>query len=757
MKPANLPIREPNIIDLQAELKLKTTRIEALEKALARTEAQLVEGVLKQKKALDALKESESKFRNLTEDSLVGVYIIQNGKFIYVNPEFARMYGYEPQEIIDKKTPDDLAHPDDRDRIKQNLKKRLSGEEKSINYEFRGARRDGTFVDVEVYGSSTHYNAEQAVIGTVLDITARKQAEKELRLTQYAVDHSATAILRVAPDARIAYANHAACRQLGYSLDELLDMVIPDIHPQWTHEFWEQQVLEMLRQNRVNHIETESIRKDGGRYPVDVVCYRAEFEDQEHYYAFITDISERKRAEAELRKHREHLETLVQERTLDLTVAKEQAEVASRAKSEFLANMSHEIRTPLNGVVGMIRLLLDTDLAPEQEDFARTAAASADSLLNVINDILDFSKIEAGKLDIECINFDLPQLIMELSKLMQHQAEAKGLALTGFVDPLVPSQLWGDPGRLRQVLLNLITNAFKFTTKGEVNVRATVRAQTDRRVELHFAVTDTGIGIPEALSNRLFQSFTQADSSTTRKFGGTGLGLAICKNLVELMGGRIGIESRPGKGSTFWFTIALAKQAPAQNHPAPENHQQVSSESKGDKSTNDSSIDAVTGRKGRILLAEDNTTNQKLALHILKKLGYSAGVVDNGRKALEALIRKKYDLILMDIQMPEMDGFEATRCIRELEPRPKDQAVDATPGAPRQPNPDSPKPVTGTPTPAIGSLKPGTRIPIIAMTAHAMAGDREKCISSGMDDYIAKPVDPEVLSAKLKQWLKKAD
>jgi len=754
MKQTALPIHQYNTRDLEAELKLKTICIEGLEKALARTEARLANGVQEHQRALDALMESESKFRNLTEDALVGVYIIQRGRFKYINPEFARIWGYESRDLIEM-VPDSLIHPDDLARVNQNLQKRISGEAKSIHYEFRGVRRDGAIVYVEVFGSRTHYQSEPAVIGSMLDITTRKQAEKELRLTQYAVDHSAAAILRIMPNARIAYANHAACRQLGYSFRELLDMAIPDIDPQWTHDFWKHQGLEMARQNSVNHFETEHIRKDGSRYPVDVISYEAEFEDQKHYYAFMTDISERKRAEAELRKHREHLEALVQERTLDLTIAKEQAEVANHAKSEFLANMSHEIRTPLNGVIGMISLLLDTDLAPEQEDFARTAAASADTLLKVINDILDFSKIEAGKLDFECIDFDLRRLIEDLSKMMHPQAKEKGLAFACWVDPLVPPLLWGDPGRLRQVLLNLTTNALKFTSKGEVNIRATVKAQTHGRVELHFTVTDTGIGIPEVLSHRLFQSFTQVDSSTTRKFGGTGLGLAISKKLVEMMGGRIGVESRPDQGSTFWFTAVLAMQASIQDRPAIEDQRQAHSGTVAKKFVAMPASEAARFRKWRILLAEDNATNQKLALHILHKLGHAVEAVDNGHQALEALTRKKYDLILMDIQMPEMDGFEATRCIRELESSAENRSVGPAPGAPREPCLKDPKPSAGTQAPETGNPKPTTRIPIIAMTAHAMAGDREKCFSAGMDDYIPKPVDPEVLAAKLKQWLER--
>jgi PAS domain S-box-containing protein len=744
----------PNAKDLQAELDAKSARIEALEQALARAEARLAHGVQMHQSAIEALTESESKFRNLTEDALVGVYIIQEGWFRYVNPEFARIFGYEPLDLIDNFDPYDLISPDDWDLVRQNLQKRISGEAGSLHYEFKGVTREGRTVYIEVFGSRTIYNAKPAVIGSLLDITARKQSEKELRLTQYAVDHGATAILRLAPDARIVYANHAACQQLGFSQPELLGMRIPDIEPRLSRESWKNRRLEMLRHNRVRRYETEHVRKDGRRYPVEVICYVAEFEDEEHFYVSFTDISERRRAEEEIRKHREHLEELVQKRTQDLTVAKEQAEVANRAKSEFLANMSHEIRTPLNGVTGMINLLLDTDLASEQLDFARTAASSADALLNVINDILDFSKIEAGKLDLECIDFDLSRLIEDLCKMMRHQAQAKQLALTCLMDLRMPLLLRGDPGRLRQVLLNLTANALKFTSRGEVNIRTTVRSQSQSWVELYFEVTDTGIGIPESLTHRLFQSFSQVDSSTTRKFGGTGLGLAICKKLVELMGGRIGVESRPGQGSKFWFSVRLARQAPVADRPSLNDQSQVSAGTVGEKPAAVAAATATGLRKGRILLAEDNATNQKLALHILRKLGHTADAVDNGFQALEALARENYDLILMDIQMPEMDGFEATCRIRQQESSTENQPADPLTQPRREQHREGQGASAGTR--ATETAAPKTRIPIIAMTAHAMAGDQEKCYSAGMDDYISKPVDPEVLSAKINLWLEKA-
>jgi PAS domain S-box-containing protein len=836
------------------------------------------------KSAETALMESESKFRHLTEESLVGVYIIQEGRFKYVNPKFAQMFGYRPDEMVDKIRPDILVLPEDLPFVTQNLKKRLDGEVGSMQYEFRAVTRDKRIIDVEVFGSRTRFNMQPAVIGSMLDITARKQTEKKLRLTQYAVDHSATAIFRIDPDASITYANQAATHLLGYTEQELLAMTIPDIDPQWTREFWELQGLPMLRKNRVNRFESEHIRKDGTRYPVAVTCYLAEFEDAEQYYAFFSDISARKRTEAEIQRHREHLEELVQERTFELTVAKEQAEVANQAKSEFLANMSHEIRTPLNGVIGMLNLLQDAELTPVQQDFADTAASSATALLNIINDILDFSKIEAGKLDFEVIDFDLRKIMEDLTDMLDIQAQEKGLEITCFVDPQVPKPLRGDPWRLRQVLLNLATNALKFTSIGEVNIHAAVKSCAPTETELYFAVTDSGIGVPKTLSHRLFRPFSQVDSSTTRKFGGTGLGLAICKKLVDLMDGRIGVESRPGQGSKFWFTARLGVPAPNQGEPDPwEADTRLENKSilivddsaanrdileaylqacrceawlaaDGDEALElmvraaraqrpfdlvliDARMPSVDGQalgrairshaglqatpmvllmgrgrgkdweearkagfnalvnkpvklsglkdtllsvlghrshepspaleknqapedsagrlQGRILLAEDNPINQKLAVHILEKLGHDIDAVANGRLALEALERRHYDLILMDIQMPEMNGYEATRSIRRREQDARHPAADTSSAGRADPGLKVPRPTDDMQTGQAADRRTRDRIPIIAMTAHAMSGDREKCLEAGMDDYIAKPVDADILTAKLAHWLQK--
>jgi PAS domain S-box-containing protein len=552
------------------------------------------------------------------------------------------------------------------------------------------------------------------------DITQHKRAEEALRAER---DYSASIIAgtpaifcSLTPDGSCISINPAGERITGYRAQELIGRnwwVI--VYPGKEYEQVEQ-LLRHLETSPVSDYEMTLTRKDGDRRTIAWSSFNRYDQEGNHteIIGFGHDITERKQAEVSRLKAK-------------------LAEEASLAKSEFLANMSHEIRTPLNAIIGMTELALEDDLDERQNDTYHTINREADALLSIINKFLDFSKLEAGKLELEEIPFDLAMTMKDVADSITFQAGRKGLEVIFHLSPDVPSRLTGDPCRLRQVLINLSSNALKFTHQGVIHLHGELAGDRGERITIRFSVKDTGIGIPLDKQAAVFESFTQADGSTTRKYGGTGLGLAISKKLVELMGGEIGVESEEGRGSTFWFTSIFGRQrepSPEQSDASPKD---LMVRTADDIHTNpgQGEEEAKDARKKiRILLVEDYPTNQLVALQYLNAAGYHVELAEDGQQAVDACNQMRYDLILMDIQMPVMDGYLATKLIREMENQgPVVNGEKCT------------------------AEKPGCRTPIIAMTAHAITGYRERCLNAGMDDHITKPIRRKELLALVEKWL----
>ncbi len=641
----------------------------------------------------NSLRESEERYRKAQALGHVGnwEYNIQTSRF-WGSDEAKRIYGFDVN--ADSFTADEVESCiPEKDRVHQALNNLIENS-KEYNLEFeiiaKDTKKRKTIVSVAELERDED-GCPLKVSGVIHDITERKRVEQELRISleKYRVlfESFPIGVSVMDADKNLLEANHESEKLLGISLAEhtgrKIDssewkIICPSGTPMPAEEY---PGIRALKTGQViKNVEMGIVKENQETTWINVHAAPIPLEE---YGVIITyhDITARKQAEEELRH------------------AKEAAESATLAKSEFLASMSHEIRTPMNVIVNMSELLLETELNSEQSSYARMVSESSGILLALINDILDFSKIEAGKLDLENTGFSLAQIVGEVMRILELKGDEKGLRLICHIAGDVHPYLMGDPSRLRQILLNLVNNAVKFTQKGEVKISVRSEKQSESQAVIRFEISDTGIGIPEDRIEKLFRPFSQADSSTTRKYGGTGLGLSISKRLAEMMGGEIGVESTAGIGSTFRFTAVFEKRRKGKNE---------------EKHTHKAVPENIRLPSDiRILLVEDNPFNRQVALALLKKHDILPDTAENGKEALEILAQKKYDLVLMDIEMPEMNGLEATRNIRD-------------------------------------SDSENRNVPIIAMTAHALKGSRERFLAAGMDDCITKPVDPGTLFAAIR-------
>jgi len=667
------------------------------------------------RKAEQNIREMDARRKALLDVSQDGIAIIdQQHRIIEANTRLCEMLGYDEQEILTLHTWDWEADLDEQ-QIREGFSD-LSMIEK--RFETRHRRKDGSVFDVEVSVSGRDFMGEPVVIAIVRDISERK--DKELELARYREDlellvdqrtqdiaKQKTAfetLFEKSPNGELIIENglFVQCNEkvveiLGYTnKQQFLPCTPIQLSPRYQPDgrLSQEKAPEMLAQALANNghvFEWMHRRANGEDFWCEITLTPLSLPGRDDLlFAAWRDISEQKAVEESMQR------------------ARDLAEAATRQKSEFLANMSHEIRTPMNAIIGMTHLALQTGLSEKQHNYIAKAHQAGASLLGILNDILDFSKIEAGKLNLEQSLMRLDELMANLSGLMTFKAEEKGLRLALHIDSDVPNELLGDPLRIRQILINLTSNAIKFTPEGgEVDLCVALKERVGDSVAIHFSVTDTGIGLSPTQQQKLFQPFSQVDSSTTRQFGGTGLGLAISNQLVHKMGGQIRVSSRPERGSTFEFTLRL-KLAPASPSRAKPQHADHANDE------NDQALSVLQG--ARVLLVEDNEINLELARELLSMSGLHTAVATNGQEALLMLEKQHFDGVLMDCQMPVMDGYEATRRIR----------ADTR----------------------------FANLPIIAMTANTMKGDREKVIEVGMNDHIAKPLDPDLMLKIMAKWIK---
>ena len=635
------------------------------------------------------LRESEQRFRQLAEN-IPQVFWMSDPKtqtFLYVSPAYETVWGQSCQSAYEQPFAFlEAVHPDDRPSVITAMARHRRGEPSANDY--RLVRPDGSVRWIWDRGFPIKDRGGEVyrVAGIAEDVTERKLAAERFRL---AVEAAPNGMVMVDADGMIVLANSQMEQLFGYRVEELLGRPIELLVPERLRGLFPAYRESVLAAPQSRGLgagrDLFGLHRNGTEVAIEIGLNPIPTDRGTFILASIIDITARKQAQQELRQ------------------AKDAAESANRAKGEFLANVSHEIRTPLNGIMGMTELVLDTELTPKQREYLRLVKQSSDSLLTVINDLLDFARIEAGKLDLLPEPFDLRATLDDILKALALRAHKKNLDLNCRVRPEVPDRLVGDANRLRQVIVNLIGNAIKFTEAGEVALEVAVEPEADSRVRLHFVVADTGIGIPEEKQRLIFEPFEQGDTSATRQYEGTGLGLAIASQLICLMGGQIWVQSAAGAGSRFHFT-ALFEHGPARAETAPR------PEAVAEKPQR---VEARKGRPLRVLLAEDNPVNQLMTVDLLEKQGHKVFVAANGKEALALREREPIDLLLLDVQMPEMSGFEVVAAIRTKE-------------------------------------RGGSRhLPIIAVTARAMKGDRDRCLAAGMDDYLSKPLRADELLAAI--------
>ena len=650
------------------------------------------------------MSEGVARFLEICPDALA--ILGSDGRFIEANAAWLDLFDRAPADLVEQAFIE-LIHPDDRRRVLSAFE-RMQTDPTTMALEIRFRATDGNYKWLDCRLIPDLESGRIFLHARAIHQKHTFDPDEELPYRQLFED-SLDGIYQTSPEGCFIMANDGMARLLGYSSPEELIETITDIRSQlFVTPTDREESLKLAEQegDTVNYAEIQLYRKDRSRVWVSLQGRIVRNPDgtRHHHEGIMRDITSQKQSQHELEGYVRDLEearSRLEMQSSDLASARDAAEAATRAKSAFLASMSHEIRTPMNGILGFTNLLLDTRLDEEQRDYVRTVRSCGNSLLTVLNDILDFSKIEAGKLDLVYVDFDLGAIVREVGDLHARRAKSKGLDFTCWVAPDLDIRINGDPARLRQILMNLVTNAVKFTGTGRVAIRVEREGPRNGPASVRFSVQDTGIGISRISIDKLFQPFSQADSSLTRVHGGTGLGLAISKQWVELLGGTIGVESEEGTGSTFWFTVPLKESSSPHENPASQVADPPTEEQAPRKST-------------RVLVVEDNLINQKLVLKMLDIMGYRADAVANGKEAFDAIQKMGYDIVLMDVLMPEMDGMEASGRIREKIQR-ENQPV------------------------------------IIAMTANAMKGDREKCLEAGMDDYLAKPINKQDLAAMLGQ------